>query len=275
MNPALAGCSTGPGDAVFDQEESTGISMDPFGFTRSRICHSYALIAPPSQVEAPLPNWINSSGVILISPRMGAGFCQFAALMGPESAAAAPAPGIERFVFVEQGRCTLDVAGSREDLAQGGFAFIPADCEHLLASTTGCRLTVFEKPYVPLAGVSAPPPVSGREQTVSAEPFMGDPDAMLKTLLPDAPEFDLAVNLFEFAPGAALPMVEVHVMEHGLLMVQGKGIYRLGDDWHPVQRGDVIWMAPFCPQWFTAVGKEPARYLYYKDVGRNPLGSSA
>lgn len=249
--------------------------MDPFGFTRSQTHRHYALITPSSHVEAPLPNWVNAAGVILISPRMGAAFCQYTALMGTESAAAPPLPGVERFIFVEQGTCSLDVAGLRRELAPGAFAFIPAGCDHVLASTAGCRLTVFEKPYVPLEGAASPQPVSGHEQEVAAEPFMGDPDAMLKTLLPDGPEFDLAVNLFEFTPGAALPMVEVHVMEHGLLMVQGRGLYRLGDDWHPVQRGDVIWMAPFCPQWFTAVGKEPARYLYYKDVGRDPLGGTA
>jgi (S)-ureidoglycine aminohydrolase len=30
-------------------------------------------------------------------------------------------------------------------------------------------------------------------------------------------------------------------------------------------------MAPYCPQWFVAMGKNPARYLYYKDVNRRPL----
>lgn len=100
---------------------------------------------------------------------------------------------------------------------------------------------------------------------------MDDADALLKTLLPATPEYDMAVNLFTFNPGAALPLVEAHVMEHGLLMLQGRGIYRLDDDWHPVQAGDVIWMAPYCPQWFAAVGKQPARYLYYKDAGRDPL----
>jgi (S)-ureidoglycine aminohydrolase len=30
-------------------------------------------------------------------------------------------------------------------------------------------------------------------------------------------------------------------------------------------------MAPFCPQWFVATGKTPARYIYYKDVQREPL----
>jgi (S)-ureidoglycine aminohydrolase len=30
-------------------------------------------------------------------------------------------------------------------------------------------------------------------------------------------------------------------------------------------------MASYCPQWFVAMGKKPARYLYYKDVNRHPL----
>jgi (S)-ureidoglycine aminohydrolase len=31
-------------------------------------------------------------------------------------------------------------------------------------------------------------------------------------------------------------------------------------------------MAPFCPQWFGAIGKQPAKYLIYKDSNRHPLG---
>jgi (S)-ureidoglycine aminohydrolase len=34
-------------------------------------------------------------------------------------------------------------------------------------------------------------------------------------------------------------------------------------------------MAPFCPQWFVAIGKTPAAYLYYKDVNRDLLGADA
>jgi (S)-ureidoglycine aminohydrolase len=66
-------------------------------------------------------------------------------------------------------------------------------------------------------------------------------------------------------------MVEIHVMEHGLLMLEGGGIYRLGDAWYPVSAGDFIWMAPFCPQWFGALGKQPAKYLIYKNCNRHPL----
>ena len=39
-----------------------------------------------------------------------------------------------------------------------------------------------------------------------------------------------------FSPGRRCPLVEVHVMEHGLLMLEGQGVYRLGDDWYPVRR---------------------------------------
>lgn len=106
-------------------------------------------------------------------------------------------------------------------------------------------------------------------------PFLSDPGARLRVLLPEEPAFDLAVNVFAFEPGATLPMVEVHVMEHGLLMLQGQGIYHLADSWYPVREGDAIWMAPYCPQWFVAMGKGPARYLYYKDINRDPLGADA
>jgi (S)-ureidoglycine aminohydrolase len=65
--------------------------------------------------------------------------------------------------------------------------------------------------------------------------------------------------------------VESHIMEHGLLILGGGGVYRLDADWYSVQTGDVIWMAPYCLQWFAAVGDGPASYIYYKDVNRRPL----
>ena len=50
----------------------------------------------------------------------------------------------------------------------------------------------------------------------------------MKCLLPDDMSFDFAVNTMVYQPGAALSMVEMHVMEHGLIMLEGGGIYRLG-----------------------------------------------
>jgi (S)-ureidoglycine aminohydrolase len=130
---------------------------------------------------------------------------------------------------------------------------------------------VIEKPYQPAAGIAAPQVVVGNERDLASQPLLDDPWVEVRTLLPSALEFDFAVNSLTFQPGAALPMVEAHVMEHGLLMLEGGGIYRLGDRWYPVTAGDFIWMAPYCPQWFGAIGKTPAKYLLYKDFNRAPL----
>ncbi len=120
---------------------------------------------------------------------------------------------------------------------------------------------------------SAKPPcaILSSEDAVTAHSLGDDPDLQVKCLIPDTMSFDFAVNTMVYQPGAALSMVEMHVMEHGLLMLEGGGIYRLGDSWYPVTAGDFIWMGPWCPQWFGAIGKVPAKYLIYKDWNRHPL----
>jgi (S)-ureidoglycine aminohydrolase len=246
--------------------------MELFGTTRSRSRRSHALIAPDSFVTSDLPGWERSQGIILISPRMGARFSQYIAIMEPGGAGGQAPPGVERVLYVLEGHVDLILPGtSEQSLGAGGFAYCPPDTLVELRSTAPSRLNVFEKRYVIRPGFPVPEPLCGNERDVASTAFMGDPDAMLKVLLPRDARFDLAVNVFTFKPGATLPLVEVHVMEHGLLMLAGQGVYRLGDDWYPVQKGDVIWMAPFCPQWFVAMGKGPASYLYYKDVNRDPM----
>jgi (S)-ureidoglycine aminohydrolase len=133
---------------------------------------------------------------------------------------------------------------------------------------------VIEKIYEPLPGDSneATEILVGNEAAVPPVPLMGDESLRVRSLMPDGPAYDFAVNTMTYDPGAALSIVEIHVMEHGLLMLEGGGIYRLGDAWYPVEAGDFIWMAPYCPQWFGALGKRPAKYLIYKDWRRHPLG---
>ena len=118
-----------------------------------------------------------------------------------------------------------------------------------------------------------PRAIISSEDAVSSHALGDDPDLQVKCLLPDAMRFDFAVNTMVYQPGAALSMVEMHVMEHGLLMLEGGGIYRLGDSWYPVTAGDFIWMGPWCPQWFGALGKVPAKYLIYKDGIGIPFGT--
>ncbi|HEV8061627.1 MAG TPA: (S)-ureidoglycine aminohydrolase [Gemmataceae bacterium] len=246
--------------------------MELFGSTRSRVERNHAIICPDSFVRSPLPGWTQTHGVILIAPPMGAKFTQYIALMEGGALSAPAAGGVERVAYVLEGTVVLDLPNlPARKLTPGGYVFVPAGTSVPMRTETTARLNIFEKPYVPLPGQNAPALVVGQEQTVEGAPFMGDEAALLQVLLPDVPAFDLAVNRFRFQPGAALPLVEIHLMEHGLLMLEGQGVYRLGDNWYPVRAGDVIWMAPFCPQWFVAMGKEPASYLYYKDVNRDPL----
>jgi (S)-ureidoglycine aminohydrolase len=248
--------------------------MDPFGTTRSRVRDDHALIAPDSFVRAPLPGWRGASGVTLVAPRMGARFVQYLALMEPGAVAAPAAPGVERVLYVLDGEVEIEgePAGQEaQSLGPAGFAYEPPGGHRPMRAIAATRLCVFEKRYTPMPGVDLPPGVVGDAGHVPGVPFLGDPDVLLQVLLPDEPAFDLAVNVFTYRPGATPPRVEVHATEHGLLMLEGQGIYRLADDWYPAREGDAIWMAPYCPQWFVAMGKGPARHLSYKDVNRDPL----
>jgi len=176
-------------------------------------------------------------------------------------------------LYVLDGAIALEAEGKRHELGPRGYAYLGEGLAHRVSAREKSRAVVIEKPYVKLENVAAPRLLVSSEDAVASEPLDGDPDLQVNHLLPDEPPFDFAVNAMVYQPGAALSMVEMHVMEHGLLMLEGGGIYRLGDHWYPVAAGDFIWMAPWCPQWFGAIGKKPAKYLIYKDWNRHPLAS--
>jgi (S)-ureidoglycine aminohydrolase len=150
---------------------------------------------------------------------------------------------------------------------------LPEGFPHQVTAKEKSRVVFIEKQYQPIESAKPPSFIVSNEDAVSSHPLDDDPDLQVKCLLPDHPTFDFAVNTMTYKPGASLRMVEMHVMEHGLMMLEGGGIYRLGDCWYPVAAGDFIWMGPWCPQWFGAIGKVPAKYLIYKDWNRHPLGS--
>lgn len=231
----------------------------------------HAVIAPDSHVRCPLPGWSGSTAINLISPRLGARFAQTLIEMGPGTSSAPPAEGAERFVWSVAGAAELTVVAERALLTPGAYALIPPGTEHTITSADGATLMLLDKPYTPLPGVARPGLVVGREEDVLASPLLGDPDLAVRQLVPESPAHDLAMNTMTFAPGAALPFVEVHPMEHGLLMLAGTMVYRLGQSWYLLKAGDVVYMAPHCPQWAAAYGKTPARYLLYKDWHRDPL----
>lgn len=244
----------------------------PFGQTRTRVAARHALIAPDSHVKSALPGVSGATSVVVINPAMGARFAQLLLTFESGGSAQIPANETETCGYFETGGATLQVGPTKKKVKAGAFFFAPAETAwSITVPTRTTRVTLFQKRFQPLAGTAVPEPIIGNAADVEAQPFLGDPDARLQVLLPDVPAFDLAMNIFTYHPGATLPFVETHIMEHGLLMLRGQGVYRLEESWYPVAAGDAIWMAPYCAQWFVAMGKEPASYLYYKDVNRAAL----
>jgi (S)-ureidoglycine aminohydrolase len=231
--------------------------------TRSANCHDHRLQTPDTFVRAPLPGMRQATAIVHASPAGGARFVHYTAEF--EAGGALAASGDQRFVYVLDGGLTV----GRTKLNAGDYAYLAPGDATAISADAACRASVIEKPYQPL-GDARPSTFTGREAQVPSTHLADDPWLEVRALVPDERMFDFRVNTMTFRPGASLPAVEIHVMEHGLLMLEGGGIYRLGAQWYQVEAGDFIWMDRYCPQWFGAIGKQPAKYLIYKDWDRYP-----
>jgi (S)-ureidoglycine aminohydrolase len=242
------------------------------GLTRSVRRANHSLHTPDAFIRTQIPGMSKAAAIVHASPALSAAFTQYTAEM--ESGGTLGSCFYQRFLYVLEGSVEVAVGTSHDLLAKNDYAYLSEGTDHDVMASEPARLAVIEKPYQPIDGVAPPDPFSASEAKVQGQPLMGDPDLLVRGLLPDTMAFDFAVNTMTYQPGAALSMVEMHVMEHGLLMLEGGGIYRLDEDWYPVTAGDFIWMGPYCPQWFGAIGKAPAKYLIYKDWNRHPLDHS-
>jgi (S)-ureidoglycine aminohydrolase len=256
------------------------------GGTRSSLKSDHLLHTPDTFIRTPLPGATGVDFIVHAAPRLGAAFTWMTAEFAEDSSLHEAPKGVQRFLYVLEGELETEYTykislddpyaeefEERDILTAGSFLYIPEDAEVPVHAKSPARAVLIEKEFQ-LADIDPNErnPKSGKESEITPEPLAGDPDLQVRRLMPDGREWDFAVNTMTYAPGAALAQVEIHVMEHGLLMLEGGGIYRLGDQWYPVTAGDFIWMAPYCPQWFGAIGKTPAKYLIYKDWRRHPLG---
>ncbi|XP_030471124.1 (S)-ureidoglycine aminohydrolase [Syzygium oleosum] len=239
------------------------------GFTRSVYRTDHALITPESQVFSPLPDWTNTLAAYLITPAMGSHFVMYLAKMQENSRSGLPPSDIERFICVVQGTVSLAMSSKSQRLMVDSYAYLSPNVEHSLSADAPATLVVIERRYASLDGHVAEVIVGSTDK----QPLLETPGEVfeLRKLLPTSVAYDFNIHIMDFQPGEFLNVKEVHYNQHGLLLLEGQGIYRLGNSWYPVQAGDAIWMAPFVPQWYAALGKTRSRYLLYKDVNRNPL----
>ena len=244
--------------------------MHNLGQTRSSHQRNHSLLTPDTFVRTTMPGMKGASAVVHAGPALGAAFTEYTAEF--EAGGELGSTPAQRFFFVIEGALTLESEGKQKELGARGYAYVPEGMPHQVKAAKSSRAVVIEKSYERVPSVEPPGVLVSSEDAVSSHALGADPGLQVKCLLPDVPSFDFAVNTMIYQPGAALSMVEMHVMEHGLIMLEGGGIYRLGDSWYPVTAGDFIWMGPWCPQWFGAIGKTPAKYLIYKNWNRHPLG---
>jgi (S)-ureidoglycine aminohydrolase len=248
------------------------LTLTNLGQTRSSQQRNHILLTPDTFVRTTLPGMRACSAIVHAGPALGAGFTEYTAEF--EAGGELGGTSAQRFVYVIEGAITVGLNGKSRELGPRGFAYIPQGLSHRVVATEASRVAAIEKAYQSVASIDPPGAIVSSEDAISSHALNDDPDLQVKCLLPDEMGFDFAVNTMVYQPGAALSMVEMHVMEHGLIMLEGGGIYRLGDSWYPVTAGDFIWMGPWCAQWFGAIGKVPAKYLIYKDWNRHPLAGT-
>ncbi len=243
--------------------------------TRSILTPTHLLHTPESFVRTPLPGLTGGLAIVHACPALGARFLMYTAELEP-SATLAPCPN-QRFLYVLSGTAQLTLEdenyADREppthQLRPGSYAYLPPAANARIESQDASRLLLLEKPYESLPYTDPPSLLITHEDEAPQSPLEGAEALQVRTLLPPGPAHDFALNTLTYAPGAALPQVEVHYMEHGLLMLHGEALYLLNQTWYPTQQGDFIWMAPFCPQQCIATA-QGCKYLIYKNFNRTP-----
>lgn len=228
-------------------------------------------------VTSYLPFWTGARFWVLARPLSGFAetFSQYIVELAAGGGSDRPEtdPQAEGALFVVEGALRVRIGGETHMLGAGGFAFVPAGSDWALHNDNDGK-TVFHwirKRYQAVQGLDHPDPFVAQEQDIPPAPMPGTNGAWATTRFMDPADMrhDMHVTIVTLQPGASIPFDETHVMEHGLYVLQGKGVYHLNQQWVEVEAGDFMWLRAFCPQACYAGGPAPFRYLLYKDVNRH------
>lgn len=65
---------------------------------------------------------------------------------------------------------------------------------------------------------------------------------------------------------------ESHSHDHGVLITRGRARVLLGTEWHPCEKGDVVYIAPNEQHQFESLGPEPLEFVCVIPVWAEPAG---
>lgn len=229
-------------------------------------------------VTSALPFWEKTRAWIVARPMTGFSetFSQYIMEVLPGGGSDRPEldPEAEGVIFLLQGTLSLTIEGVVHHMEPGGYAFIPPGATWSARNEDDepSRFHWIRKSYERVEGLGLPDPVVGNERDVKNTPMPDTEGRWTTTRFFDHDDMrmDMHVTIVNLMPGAEIPFTETHVMEHGLYVLEGKGIYKLNRDWVEVEAGDFMWLRAFCPQGCYAGGPGRFRYLLYKDVNRHP-----
>ncbi len=228
-------------------------------------------------VTSCLPGWTDTRLWVLARPLSGFAetFSQYIMEVGPGGGADQPEtdPGAQGVLFVVEGTADLAIGDETHRMRPGGYAYLPPGCDWRLHNpgAVPLRFHWIRKAYQHAPGLSAPDPLVLNDADIAPVPMPDTGGAWATTRFVDPADMrhDMHVTIVTLQPGAVIPFLETHVMEHGLYVLTGKAVYRLNADWVEVEAGDFMWLRAFCPQACYAGGPGPFRYLLYKDVNRH------
>jgi len=230
----------------------------------------YGLLPAGNRVFSQLPNFDGVQAQVLATPQLGARFVQHELTISAGGSTSKPVEeDLEQFFFVLEGDLQLKLDGKNHPLVPGSFFWLPPHLPYSFknSSENDVRALWIRRRYIEVEGIKIPDPIIAHESDVAAEPV----DTYMEQHLTPYEQlgFDMGINIQTFEPGIYFSFVESHIMEHGLYMLEGRGIYWLNQDFMEVQKDDFIYMAPFCSQFFYATGWDKSAYLLYKDVNRD------
>lgn len=247
---------------------------------RAVFTEAYAVIPAGTMrdiVLIALPHWRETRVWVIARPMTGFAetfshyICEVAP--GGGSTDPEPNPGAEAVLFVTGGQFEVSIEGVAHACEPGAYVYLPPGVRWTLENRTQAPATFhwIRKRYIRAEGIDAPDAFVTNEAEITPSPMPGTEGRWATTRFVDPTDVrhDMHVTIVSLEPGAVIPFLETHVMEHGLFVLQGKGVYRLNRDWVEVEAGDYMWLRAFCPQACYAGGPEPFRYLLYKDMNRH------
>ncbi len=248
--------------------------------TRAIVTEAYTFIPAACQtdiVSSRLPHWEKTLAWVIAKPLacFASTFSHY--LVEVETGGGSQVPetfdGVEHVLFVTAGRIEVVINKSSHQMNEGGYVYIPPSANWSLKNTETqtAHFHWIRKRYEDVDGLAEPDPFVVNENDVDpiAMPDTNNGWTTKRFVDPADLRHDMHVNIVSFEPGIVIPFMETHVMEHGLYVLEGKGVYKLNQDWVEVEAGDYMWLRAFCPQACYGAGDGPFRYLLYKDVNRH------